>query len=54
MGDERWLKRRDKVVSYFREVEAIQYGFKKAESKDGKLVIPIAFYDDWIAYICIW
>lgn len=50
MGDERWLKRRDKVVSYFREVEAIQYGFKKAESKDGKLVMPIAFYDDWIAW----
>lgn len=49
MGEDRWFKRRDKVISYFREVESIQYGFKKSETKD-KLVMPIAVYDDWIAW----
>jgi len=49
MGDDRWSKRREKVVSYFRDLEAIQFGFKKPESKE-KVVMPIAIYDDWIAW----
>lgn len=49
MGDDRWSKRRGKVVSYFRDLEAIQFGLKKPESKE-KVVMPIAVYDDWIAW----
>ncbi len=51
MGDKKWVERRAKVVLYFREAEDIQFGFKKIEnSAEKKVVIPIAVYDDWIAW----
>ena len=51
MGDKKWVERRAKVVLYFREAEDIQFGFKKNEnSAETKVVLPIAIYDDWIAW----
>ncbi|SIT08942.1 hypothetical protein SAMN05421786_105104 [Chryseobacterium ureilyticum] len=50
MGDTKWTERRAKVISYFHNVESIQYGTKEIKTDEKKAILPIAVYEDWIAW----